>query len=171
MKLRDMAPFKVIVAEEIRTRSGEVMGMFLKEAVPPGLSAEESIARVKAQGGLVNLPHPCESLSRSSPLGKEMLPVVIPLVDAIEVFNARSLLPWDTERAARLARDNGKPGTAGSDAHFSWEIGRTYVEMPDFSGAEDFIQALSQGKIVGRRSAPLVHAATTWIKLMRRMRR
>ncbi len=165
-----MAPFKVIVAEEIRTRSGEVMGMFLKEAVPPDLSAEESIARVRAQGGLVNLPHPCESLSRSSALSREMLPTVMPLVDAIEVFNSRSLLPSDTARAGRLAHDYGKPGTGGSDAHFPWEIGRTYVEMPDFTGPQDFIQALSQGKVMGRRSAPLVHFCTTWTKIRRRIR-
>lgn len=164
-------PFKVIVAEEIKTLSGEVMGLFLQEAVPRDLSVEESIARVRAQGGLISLPHPCESLSRSSALGREMLPTVLPLIDAIEVFNARSLLPWDTARARRLARQNGLPGSAGSDAHFPWEIGRTYVEMPDFTGPQDFLQALAQGKIVGRHSGPIVHAFTTWTKLASKLRR
>ena len=58
LKLKEMAPFKVISAEEIMTSMGELIGLFLTEEVPKGLSPEETIARIKSQGGLVGIPHP-----------------------------------------------------------------------------------------------------------------
>lgn len=170
LRLQEMAPFRVIVAEEIKTSSGEVMGLFLREAVPPRLPVEEAVARIKGQGGLVAIPHPCESLRKSLSLDRDRLQALLPDIAMIEVFNARTPLPWDTARARRLARRLGLPSTAGSDAHTPGEIGSTYVEMAEFAGPQDFLQALARGRIVGRRASPLVHLLTAWAKLKYRLR-
>ncbi len=149
-------PFKVIIAEEILSTEGEIMGLFLKETIPSGFSAEETIARIKAQGGLVNVPHPFD-IFRSSALNTKKLYEIASQLDMVEVFNARYLLPQTSHRAIEFALEHNLPQGAGSDAHSPYEIGRTYVEMPDFKGKEDFLAALKQGKINGHKANPFVH--------------
>jgi len=151
LKAQNLAPFPVIVAEEILTPYGEIMGMFLKETIPSGLSVNETISRIKAQDGLVCTPHPFDTFTRSG-LGGQILAEIAGQIDVVEVFNA-------------FARKHGIPGSAGSDAHTRYEIGNAYVEMPEFNGKDDFLQALARGKICGHRSSPLVHFASTWNRL------
>lgn len=158
LKMQEIAPFRVIVAEEIRTPLGELMGLFLTEEIPRGLSAEETIARIKDQGGLVNIPHPFGHLPLRN--NKLLTEEILSQVDLIEVFNSRVPFRSAFARASRLASKYGLPASAGSDAHTVPEIGRAYVEMPEFNGAEDFLHCLNQGKISGRRSSPLVHLAS-----------
>ena len=155
LKMQEIAPFRVIVGEEIRTPVGELMGLFLTEEVPRGLSVQETIARIKSQGGLVNIPHPFGHL----PLGNKKLLTeeILSQADLIEVFNSRVPFRSAFARASKLASKYRLPASAGSDAHTIPEIGRAYVEMPEFKGAEDFLHCLNQGKISGRRSSPLVH--------------
>jgi predicted metal-dependent phosphoesterase TrpH len=167
LKLKEMAPFYVIVAEEIMTNTGELMGLFLTEEIPKGLSAEETISRIKKQGGLVNLPHPFGRWPLDS-YKKLTSPEIMEQLDMIEVFNARTPLPNSSRKAYELARKYGLPGGAGSDAHTASEIGRSYVEMPEFSEAAGFLQSLSQGKINGHKSSPMVHLATTWAKVRKK---
>jgi len=163
LKLKEIAPFKVIVAEEIRTSRGELMGLFLTEEVPKGLSPEETIARIRKQGGLVAIPHPFGRwLLQNS--NKLLSGETLSQVDIIEVFNSRS--PFNSSaKARRLAQDYGLAASAGSDAHTLGEIGRAYVEMPEFGGPGDFLDSLSRGMIFGRRSSPSVHLASTWAKM------
>jgi len=157
LKLKEMAPFKVIVAEEVLTPIGEIMGLFLTEEVPSGISVEEAITRIRAQDGLVGLPHPFDYM-RGINQRCQSIESLVPDVDIIEVFNARSLpFGFSNRKAGRFAREHGLLCSAGSDAHTLREIGRAYVELPDFNGKEDFLAALAQGRIVGRRSCPLVH--------------
>ena len=164
LKILDIAPFPVIVAEEILTTHGEIMGMFLEECIPNGISAEETISRIKAQGGLVNIPHPFSTL-RASALDSEILEELIEQIDLIEVFNARSILRRSSARAQIFAQKHGIPGCAGSDAHTLSEIGNGYVEMPEFNGKEDFLNALVQGKVFGRRTNPLTHINSVLARL------
>ncbi len=164
LALREMAPDLIIVGEEIKTAAGEIMGLFLKEEIPKGLSPEETIARIREQGGLVCVPHPLDQLRRSA-LRRASLLAILDQVDMLEVFNSRTPLPWDNWRAEELARQRGLLRTAGSDAHTAWEIGHAYVEMPPFDGEEEFLRSLAQGRIVGRLSCPLAHLASTWAKL------
>jgi predicted metal-dependent phosphoesterase TrpH len=156
LKLQVMAPFQVIVAEEVITPHGEIMGMFLKETIPSWMSVEQVISRIKAQGGLVCIPHPFDTFRRSA-LDSRMLGKIVDQIDVLEVFNARAILLRDSTRAQAFARKHGLPGSAGSDAHTPGEIGKAYVEMPEFDGPDDFLQALSKGTIVGERSNPLIH--------------
>src|SRR3989304_5927036 len=62
LEMQKLAPFKVIVAEEVLTTQGEIMGMFLKETIPGGLTPAETVKRIRDQGGLVNIPHPFETI-------------------------------------------------------------------------------------------------------------
>ena len=163
LKMQRLAPFPVIVAEEVLTRDGEIMGMFLKETIPSGLSLEETIARIRAQGGLVCIPHPFDTF-RGSALGNR-IDGIMDQVDIIEVFNSRSPLTRDCNKARQFAEKFGLAQSAGSDAHTIPEIGNAYVEMPEFNGREDFLHALAQGRIYGRKTSLLRHLNSTWAKI------
>jgi predicted metal-dependent phosphoesterase TrpH len=164
LKLREIAPFKVIVAEEILTPVGEIMGLFLSEAVSRGLSPQETISRIRSQGGLVCIPHP---FGRSLPWNANPLTSaeVLSQVDIIETFNSRTPSSSSNARAWKLAKEQGKAASAGSDAHTLGEIGRAYVEMPEFDGTDDFLNSLAQGKIFGQKSSYFAHFASTWARI------
>jgi len=164
LKAQSLAPFKVIVAEEILTPKGEIMGMFLKETIPSGLSVEQTISRIRAQDGLICIPHPFDNLRRSG-LDGNVLEEIAEQIDIIEVFNSRSPFSSGSTKALMFAQKLGIPGSAGSDAHTVQEIGNAYVEMPEFNGKDDFLQALAKGKISGRRTNPLIHFASAWARL------
>ncbi len=164
LKLREIAPFKVIVAEEVLTPVGEIMGLFLSEEVPRGLSPQETISRIRSQGGLVGIPHP---FGRSLPWNDNPLTSteVLSQVDIIETFNSRTPFSNSIARAWKLTKEQGKAASAGSDAHTLGEIGQAYVEMPEFDGPDDFLNSLAQGKIFGQKSSYLAHFASTWARI------
>lgn len=162
------APDRFVVGEEIKTRDGELLGLFLKEEIPMGLSIPETIARIRDQGGLVGVSHPLDRV-RSEALGRENLEKFHHSLDFIEVLNARTVFPKDNEEARKLASLWGLPGSAGSDAHAPFEVGRAYVELPPFEDSVTFLQSLRQGTIAGRVSSPLVHFVSTYAKSRRRL--
>jgi predicted metal-dependent phosphoesterase TrpH len=167
--VQNIAPFRVVAAEEIKTSEGEVIGFFLKERIPPRLSPEETVQRIKEQGGLVGVPHPFDRLRRE-PLRQAALERVLSQVDIIEVFNARVTVGSDNARAVAFAAEHGLACSAGSDAHSLLEVGKACVEMDDFETPQEFLESLRNGKIDGRCSTPLVHVISTWTKLRRRLR-
>ena len=164
IELKRIAPFKVIISSEIHTRDGEVIGYFLSEEIPGKLPALETVRLIKKQGGLVCVPHPFDTL-RGSAIERRALDEILHEVDIIETFNARSIRRNHNTMARRFAAQHKLPASAGSDAHTPEEIGKTYVEMPDFDGKKDFLNSLAQGKIVGKSSSPLVHLSSTWAKI------
>jgi len=167
LRMREIAPFPVIVAEEIMTPHGEIMGMFLKQTIPSRLPVKEVISQIRAQGGLVCIPHPFDML-RQSALRSNMLEEIAGQIDIIEVFNSRTLFPQNSAKALAFALKYGIPKSAGSDAHTPREIGRTYIEMPAFNGKDDFLQALERGKISGHMTNPFIHFASAWTRLRKR---
>jgi hypothetical protein len=169
LKMQGLAPFKVIVAEEILTPHGEIMGMFLKETIPSGLSVEQTISQIRAQGGLVCIPHPFDTF-RQSALDAKMIEGIVDQIDAIEVFNSRTILLRDLTKAQAFAQKYSIHGSASSDAHTLGEIGNAYVEMAEFNGRDDFLQALRTGKIVGHRTNPLIHFSSLAQKLKSRFK-
>ncbi len=171
IEVKRIAPFKVIISEEILTNRGEIIGYFLNEEVPPHLSPEETIARIKEQGGLVCIPHPCDRFRPHSKLRRDALERVLPQVDMIEVANSRTYLSRDSRRALELARVNGLPGTAGSDAHVVREIGKTYVEMPGFETPQEFLAALRQARVVSEKTSVLIHFYNIRNRLIKRLGR
>ena len=169
LKMQRIAPFKVIVAEEILTPHGEIMGMFLKETIPSGLSVEQTISQIRAQGALVNIPHPFD-IFRPSALDSGIIEEIVDQIDAVEVFNAREPFRKPSAKAQAFAQKYDIPGTVGSDAHTIGEIGNAYVEMPEFNGRDDFLQALRAGKVMGHGTTPLIHFVTAWEKLKRKLK-
>jgi predicted metal-dependent phosphoesterase TrpH len=167
LKMRDMTPFPVIVAEEILTPYGEIMGMFLEETIPSGLSVEKTIARIRAQGGLVCIPHPFDAF-RHSALSNRIIEEIAEQIDIVEIFNARTLPFQNLAKAQAFASKYGLAKSAGSDAHTLGEIGNAYIEMPEFNGRDDFLQALEKGKISGHSTSPFVHFVSIWTKLRKR---
>jgi predicted metal-dependent phosphoesterase TrpH len=168
LRMRELAPFKVIVAEEVLTPYGEIMGMFLEETIPSGISVEETISRIRAQGGLVCIPHPFDTFRESAMKG-HVLEEIANQIDILEVLNARGILARDSKKAEAFAAKHGLVRSAGSDAHTLREIGNAYVEMPEFEGKDDFLEALKKGKISGHRSNPLIHFVSLFNRIKSKM--
>ena len=168
LAVRGIASFRVIIAEEIKSTEGEIIGLFLQETVRKGLSPEDTVRAIREQNGLVLIPHPYDRL-RGSALREEALLRIMPDVDVIEVFNARTVLKADDEKGRRLAEEHGKPMSAATDAHTPYEIGRAYTELPEFDSPASFLQSIGKGKLVGRRSFISVHFISTWAKIKWRL--
>jgi predicted metal-dependent phosphoesterase TrpH len=143
---------KVIVGEEVMTaEQGEVIGLFLEEQIPRGMTLEETIAEIRRQGGLVYVPHPFDRL-HSVPDYEHLLKVVGD-VDAIEVFNPRIAIPAYNEEAVRFAAKYRIVGGAGTDAHVAQGLGAVRITMRDFDGPEEFLESLRDADITGRSSS------------------
>jgi predicted metal-dependent phosphoesterase TrpH len=142
-------PCRVIVGQELRTWAGEVIGLFLDERLPYGLKPDETVARIRAQGALVYIPHPFDPTRHC--LRADVLDELVAAgqVDALEVFNAKTSLSHLNEQARAYAERHGLPGGAGSDAHEPSAVGAAYLEMPDFEGPHDFLRAMREGVVVG----------------------
>lgn len=159
LELQRRAPFFVIPGEEIKTDHGEIIGLFLKEWIPPKLTPKETIERIREQGGIVYVPHPFDRV-RGSRITEDQLESISGDIDILEVFNARNALPRFNARALEYARAKGLMMGAGSDAHRYREYGAAYIELPRFDDAESFRESLRSGVWRGRLSSPLVHAHT-----------
>ncbi len=138
---------KVIVGEEVKTGDqGEVIGLFLSEKIPRGMSLEDTIAEIRRQGGVVYVPHPFDRL-HSVP-DYEHLCAVLADVDAIEVFNPRVAIGEFNEEAVRFAAKYRIPGGAGSDAHVPQGLGSVRIRMRDFDGPEEFLESLREADVI-----------------------
>jgi predicted metal-dependent phosphoesterase TrpH/glycosyltransferase involved in cell wall biosynthesis len=143
---------KVIVGEEVKTAGqGEVIGLFIEEQIPRGMTLEETIGEIRRQGGLVYVPHPFDRL-HSVPDYEHLLKVVGD-VDAIEIFNPRIAIPAYNEEALRFAAKYRIVGGAGSDAHVAQGLGAVRIRMRDFDGPEEFLESLRDADITGRPSS------------------
>jgi len=168
-KLKAMAPDLIIIGEEIKTDSGEIIAYFLTEEVPIGLPVRQAIARVRDQGGVVGVSHPADRL-RQEAMGLDRLEPIVDLVDALEVFNARCVYASDNIAARDFALRHGKIGFAGSDAHTLAELGRATVTLPPFDSPQTFLDSLPAAQLNARLSSPFIHFASTWAKWMRRLK-
>ncbi len=169
LEAKRLAPDLVIVGEEIKTTHGEIIAYFVQEAVPKGLSPQETVARLRDQGAVISIPHPLDSL-RGSAMGLANVLTIIDDVDALEVLNARCVRSQDNDAALALARQHGKLMTAGSDAHIPFEVGRCYLEMPPFDdNPASFLTALTQATPQGAISPFWPHLASTYAKWRKRI--
>ena len=154
---------KVIVAEEVKTADqGEVIGLFLEELIPRGMTLAETIAEIRRQGGLVYVPHPFDRM-HSVPDYEHLLRVVED-IDALEVFNARVAIPAFNEEAVRFAAKYQIVGGAGSDAHVTQGLGSVRIRMRDFDGAEEFLESLRDADIVRRPQSLLYVQALKFLQ-------
>ena len=153
----------VIVAEEIKTREGEILGYFLTDRIPQALSARETIREIRRQGGLVSIPHPFDTL-RTSRLGRAALEEIIAEVDMIEIFNSRDLLQQIDSEFIEEFKKKGVIPVVGSDAHQRWEIGKSYMIMEKFSSPQEFLTHLRTAQSVYKKSPFWVHLVTKVVK-------
>jgi predicted metal-dependent phosphoesterase TrpH len=154
---------KVIVAEEVKTaEQGEVIGLFLEEKIPRGLTLQETIAEIKRQGGLVYVPHPFDRL-HSVPDYEHLL-AVVEEIDALEVFNPRVAISAFNEEAVRFAAKYRIVGGAGSDAHVPQGLGSVRITMRDFDDPEEFLESLRDADIVRKPQSLLYVQALKFLQ-------
>ncbi len=164
---RELSPELVIVGEEVRTSEGlDLIGLYLTEHIEPGSSFRATSEAIRAQGGIVYLPHPFDSHRGTD---ETFLASVEECVDAVEGINARIHDPERNEHACAWAARRGLPVGAGSDAHLIREIGRARAIVEPFYGPGELLASLSGGRIEGRLSSHLVHLGSTWAKLWKRV--
>ncbi len=163
-------PVQVIVGEEIKTVDGDLVALFLEEAVSPGLTADETIAAVRAQGGLIGIPHPFDRY-RGSLLNDARMERLVGLVDWVEAHNARVIFGNGNQQAAELAHEHARPGIAVSDAHSAFEVGVAYTAFDgDPSTAAGLLAALPTAELVLGRAPLYVRLWTPIAKTVQRAR-
>lgn len=149
-------PHRVIIGEEILTTQGELLAAFVQEEIPAGLTPMQTIERLKEQGAFISVSHPFD-IYRSSYWKPADLEKIIPLIDAIETFNARCMSAKTNRQAQAFARQHQLAGTAGSDSHALFELGRALMLLPEFSTADELRSVIRQAEFKARLSSPLVH--------------
>jgi hypothetical protein len=161
---------RLIVGEEIRTAEGDLVALYLTEAIPPGLSADETIAGVRAQGGLVGIPHPFDRF-RGSMLKDAGMERLLDQVDWVEAHNARVAVGNGNQRAAELAAAHGRPGIAVSDAHSAFEVGVAYTALDgDLSTPAGLLAALPTAQLITGRASFYLRLWTPIAKVVQRAR-
>jgi predicted metal-dependent phosphoesterase TrpH len=164
LEMHEKHPERVIPGEEVRTKEGiDLIGLYIRTEIPKGTPAEAVCRQIREDGGVVYLPHPFAPGKGASGRHAKAL---APLVDVVEVFNAR-LHPGRLNGPAEdLAREHGKLRGAGSDAHSIGEIGGGWVEVPwHVNQPQALLTALAQGDVYGNTTPYWVHLASTWAKI------
>ncbi len=177
-RARELAPagLQVIVGEEVRTADGDMLGLFLERVVPPGLSAIETAAAIREQGGLVGLPHPFDGFRSSggskadggSGSAEQKLEALAAIVDYVETHNARAYRDANP-LAAAFAHRHGLPGVASSDAHSITELGIASTVLPGtFTSAAELRMLLPSAELMTGRASYFVRLWTPMAKLVNR---
>lgn len=168
LRMASAHPDQVIPGEEVKTAEGvDVIGLYLSEEIPEGTPGVETCRRIREQGGLVYLPHPYAAGKGGSGRWAEEW---IGDVDVVEAYNGRIHDQRLNDRARHLAQSNGLPMGAGSDAHTLWEVARCQTEVPAHANEpRALLEALAEAVIHGRSSPHLVHVASTWAKVRKRL--
>jgi predicted metal-dependent phosphoesterase TrpH len=152
----------VIPGEEVKTaEQGEVIGLFLREEIPRGMSFGETIAAIRAQGGLVYVPHPFDRLHAIP--APETLHRHLAEIDVLEVYNARLLFEAYNDEALRFARKYNLTRGAGSDAHVLAGVGTGAVRMRRFSGPEEFLVSLHAAEVLRRPKSLVYLQGLKWV--------
>ncbi len=168
LKARQMEPARVIVAEEVETPEGEILGYFMTEEIPQGLPATEVVRRLQGQGAFISLAHPFDP--HRSWWKTKTIEQILPYLDGVEVFNARCRRQEYNQSAYEFALEHGKALMAGSDAHGVFELGRASMTMPWFDDAESLRVAARESTISGELSGLYVHMVSTIAKVAKKFK-
>jgi predicted metal-dependent phosphoesterase TrpH len=161
-------PELVIVGEEILTTQGEILAAFVTEEVPPFLSPQETIRRLREQGAFISVSHPYD-LRRHGWTEPQLLEI-LPLVDAIEVYNSRCMNPVHNRKAREFAEAHNVAGTVGSDAHAAFELGRSVLVLEPFEGPDGLRRVIRRGIPQTRWSPPWVHLTSRYATLRKKLK-
>lgn len=138
-------PELVIVGEEIMTTKGEILAAYVTEEIPPFLSPQETIGRLKEQGAFISVSHPFDEMRAGGWKETDLLEI-IPFVDAIEIYNSRCMLPKFNRRAREFVERHNLAGTVGSDAHAAFEVGRSVLLLDQFTGPNEMREVIRGAK-------------------------
>ncbi|MEQ8190884.1 MAG: PHP domain-containing protein [Candidatus Eremiobacterota bacterium] len=160
--------FRVIAGEEIKTADGEIIGLFLKEKIRGGLSPEETVRQIRAQDGLVYIPHPFSKWRRTK-LKISAIEKIKHDIDIMEVFNGRNFFRADNLKAEEYALKNNITMAVGSDSHITCELGSCYVEVEDFSTPAELLTVLKHGHRVTNLSSAFVHFGSAYVRIRKNL--
>lgn len=146
LALRRSGELRIIVGEEVSTSAGHLIGLFLEQHIPPGMTPRQTCQRIHEQGGLVFAPHPFASLCADSLFGA--VESIASEIDAVEVCNAQNPFAWQDVRAARFAARHELTSFVGADAHIRLELCPCYQLMDDFHDAASFLDSLSRAQLI-----------------------
>lgn len=161
-------PERVIVGEEVMTARGELLAAFVKDELPAGLPPLEAIARLRAQGAFISVSHPFDAWRSGGWEEKDLLEI-LPLVDAIEVYNSRCVSPSFNRRAMGFARQHRVAGTVGSDAHAAFELGRSLLLLEPFEGPDGMRKVIRAAQFETHWSPPWFHLTSRYATLWKRI--
>jgi predicted metal-dependent phosphoesterase TrpH len=139
LALAKIAPDLAIVGEEAKTREGEMIGLFITGRLPPYMPAEDVMDMIHDMGGLTYVPHPLDR--HRAHFSVERMLELADRIDIIETYNAWCE-PAENQAAAQLAKDLGKVCATGSDSHAASELGRSWMEIEDYTTPQDFLENL-----------------------------
>jgi predicted metal-dependent phosphoesterase TrpH len=165
---QEIDPELIIVGEEILTTRGEILAAFVTEEIPPFLSPQETLHRLREQGAFISVSHPYD-VRRHGWKEAELLEI-LPFVDAIEVYNSRCMQPVFNQMARAFAEAHDIPGTVGSDAHAAFELGRSFLVLDPFEEAEGLRQVIRRGQAKTRWSPPWIHLISRYATLRKKMK-
>lgn len=134
----------IIVGEEITTQQGEIIGLYLEEAIPAGLTLEEAVAAIRKQNGLVYVPHPFETVRQG--IKKRDLDEIANTVDVVEIFNGRAIFQNKSKQAMDWTAEHAKVGATSSDAHGKIGWGRTCSRLKAPPTRETLVPLLAEAK-------------------------
>ena len=161
-------PELVIVGEEIMTTKGEILAAFVKEEIPPDLTPLETINILKEQGAFISVSHPFDELRKGGWMEHDLLEI-LPLVDAIEVYNSRCMLPRFNRRAELFAQKYNIAGTVGSDAHAAFEVGRSLLLLDQFTGPDEMRKVIRRGIPKVKWSPPWFHLTSRYASMIKKI--
>ena len=157
---------KVIIGEEIFTKDGEIIGLYLNENIRSGLSAEETIREIKKQNGLVYIPHPYDKKREKTVLKPDALKRNIKDVDFIECHNGRNIDEEFSNMQKKIAQKYNKIQIVGSDAHIFFELGRNYMELNSVE-REKIAECVKNGKMTKKKCIKFAHQWTKIVKMLK----
>lgn len=161
-------PKKAVLAEEIQTTEGELLAYFMTEPIAQGLPVMDVIERLKAQGAYISVAHPFDPY-RGSHWHDGTLEAIAPLIDGVEVFNARCIKQSFNDLAYAYAMAHGLQILVGSDSHSLRELGTATLTMPDFNNADELREALKEATFSGTLSGPFVRVISTYAKFVKKL--
>jgi len=163
----NLDPERVIVGEEILTTRGEILAAYVTEEIPAGLTPQETIRRLREQGAFISVSHPFDTIRKGGWEEADLLEI-LPLVDAIEVYNSRCMYPSFNAQARACAERYTVAGTVGSDAHAAFELGRSQMLLEPFEGADGMRRVIGKGIPQVRWSPPWVHLTSRYASIMKK---
>lgn len=166
---RSLDPELVIVGEEIMTTQGEILAAFVTEEIPAYLTPAETIRRLRGQNAFISVSHPFDEL-RSGGWRENDLLEIIALVDAIEVFNSRCMRSVFNQRAREFAERHALAGTVGSDAHVTFELGRSVLLLDPFRGPDELRNVIHSGQSQTQLSSLWVHLTSRYAAIRKKIK-